>query len=106
MLFVGRFELIMLLVKLFFLINLKLINGMIHFNLITLSKSEKFNKTLLQFTETHLPVQVGTDPLHIPFGLDPSPPQVTLSSPSSLNPVSQAKVATVPKSCGEVVSVE
>ena len=54
--------------------------------------------------DTFSPVQVGGDSLQVPFGLNPSPPQVTLSSPSKLNPGLQVKVATVPKSCGEVVS--
>ena len=51
------------------------------------------------YTLTHgynLPTQVGTIPTHIPFGLEPSPPQVSFSFVLSPKLLLQEYVAVVP----------
>ncbi len=47
-------------------------------------------------------MQVGSSPVHIPTGLEPSPVQVLVPVPLKENLRSQMYVALVPKSNGEM----
>ncbi len=52
--------------------------------------------TLSTVVTINLPIQVGTFPIHTPFGLEPSPPQVSISVVLSPKLMLQEYLAVVP----------